>query len=531
MLTSGSYHRCCGLLSICLLATLLATCTPECATAGSFKAAVESIRGKQMRRHVEVLASDTFEGREAGSRGGRAAGVYLVEKLKKLGVQPAGVDGSYYQEFGNGYRNVLATIPGSDPALKHEVIVVCAHYDHVGYGTRQNSLGAIGYIHNGADDNASGTAGLLEIIEAFQQLNAAPKRTVLFAFWDAEEKGLLGCRHWVAHPTLALERIRFALNVDMIGRLRKNRLTIVGARSGYGLRRFLSEQNRDTRLELDFQWTIKRDSDHYPFLQSRVPAIMFHTGKHSDYHTPTDDSHKVNFSDMQRIGRFAFRVARAATRLKRLPKYRPAAWNENDALRRHYDTPLPPEPSRLGITWSEAPDDRGLRIKSVDPGSAAAAAGLRPGDSIEQFNGYRIDGRVDFRTVVIAARNPVAVRLRRPGTAKPLRVGLRLKGDPYRVGVTWDADSAEPECVYLRRVVPGTAAAKAGLKVADRIYAVNGRRVLGSDEFHKLIATEEASLRMTVERAGVIRVVTLRLLGPPKPPPARARKPRSAVAE
>src|SRR5690606_3687721 len=120
-------------------------------------------------------ADDTFEGREAGSRGGHAAAGYIVRQLQRYGVQGGGEDGGYFQNFGAGYRNILAVIPGSDPQLRRQAVVVGAHYDHVGYGTPQNSYGPTGYIHNGADDNASGVAGLLEVIEAFTLLPSAPR--------------------------------------------------------------------------------------------------------------------------------------------------------------------------------------------------------------------------------------------------------------------------------------------------------------------------------------------------------------------
>ena len=141
-------------------------------------AAHATIRAADAGRHVGVLADDAFEGREGGSRGGRAAATYIVEQLTKLGIQPAGDSGTYYQPFG-GMRNILAVIEGSDPELAQEVVAVGAHYDHVGYGNADNSYGPFGYVHNGADDNASGVAGLLELVEALGQLPERPRRSIL----------------------------------------------------------------------------------------------------------------------------------------------------------------------------------------------------------------------------------------------------------------------------------------------------------------------------------------------------------------
>ncbi len=158
-------------------------------------AALASITTDQARAHVQVLADDTFEGREAGSRGNRAAGIYIVDLLKKWGLKPAGTAGTYYQS-GNGSTNILAIVEGRDEKLRDEVILLGGHYDHVGYGTNRNSYGPTGFIHNGADDNASGVAALLEVAEALAQLPEKPARSILLAFWDGEEKGLLGSKYW-----------------------------------------------------------------------------------------------------------------------------------------------------------------------------------------------------------------------------------------------------------------------------------------------------------------------------------------------
>ena len=140
-------------------------------------AAAESIRVEDLKTHVGTLASDALQGREAGTVNGHAASAYLVRELRQRQVAPAAGEGQFLQEFQGGMRNVLATIRGRDPHFADEALIVCAHFDHVGFGTSKNSRGPVGYVHNGADDNASGTAALLEVIEAIQTLPQPPRRT------------------------------------------------------------------------------------------------------------------------------------------------------------------------------------------------------------------------------------------------------------------------------------------------------------------------------------------------------------------
>ena len=154
-----------------------------------FAAAINSITEDELYQHVEVLADDVYEGRSAGSRGGRAAALYVLDQIKPHRMTP-GNNGDYAQTFNNNCRNILILLPGDDPRVENEVIVVGAHYDHVGRGKNSNSFGPTGRIHNGADDNASGTSVLLETIEAFATSGLKTRRTILFAFWDAEEMAL-----------------------------------------------------------------------------------------------------------------------------------------------------------------------------------------------------------------------------------------------------------------------------------------------------------------------------------------------------
>jgi len=483
------------------------------ADAAIFSTALESITVADLRKHVLVLASDSLEGREAGSRGGKAAGAYLVQQLKKLGIKPAGSENSFSQFFGFDYRNILGLLPGSDLVLKKEFVIVCAHYDHVGYGNSTNSYGPHGYIHNGADDNASGTSGLLELIEAMTTVEPRPKRSVLFVFWDAEEKGLLGSQHWVESPTVELRKVRLTFNLDMIGRLRNQSVTVFGSRTAAGLRRLLAEQNYGDDLLLNFDRTIKRDSDHFPFIQSRIPAVMLHTGKHSDYHRPSDDPDKLNLTGMQQLTRLLFRTVYTAADAPDLNPFRQASRRESGETERRFADSSSRSPRRLGVVWVSPAEEKGVvQISEIDPDSPADRAGLKVGDRIIEFANYQIDGRHDFGAVVLAAAKESQMVVQRKGEKQPQAITVNLNGQPQHVGIAWHVDDAEPECVILTQVVSGSPAANAGLKNGDRIYSVNGHSFKTSEEFLDLVTADETKLRLAVERQGRIRTAELALL-------------------
>ncbi|HVA50507.1 MAG TPA: M20/M25/M40 family metallo-hydrolase [Pirellulales bacterium] len=478
---------------------------------------LSSITSADLRRHAERLADDTLEGREAGSRGGHAAGHYLGQEFQRHRLAGGAAARSYYQSFGPQYRNILGLLEGSDPQLKQELIVVGAHYDHVGYGNSQNSYGPTGYIHNGADDNASGVAGLLELVEAFSRLDARPKRSILFALWDGEEKGLLGSEYWVAHPTAPLDRVRLAVNLDMIGRLQRKRLEVYGIRSGFGLRRLLSMNNAATDLAFDFSWTMREDSDHYSFYKRNVPVLMFHSGLHSDYHRPSDDVEKLDFAGMERIVRMLFGVVHELADERKLSGFRGAARHENSELRREREQPLPAPPARLGLAWDPRDEGRdgGLRIVHVAPRSAAAVAGIRVGDRLVRFAGRDLNRETDLRSLVLAAKSPAIVAVERAGSAQPLNLTVKLAGPPLRLGLSWRTDAAEPQAVIVAHVVPGSPAARSGMLVHDRLYEVSGRAFTGEEEFRRLLTeTDDDTLELLTEREGRVRTVTVKLLPP-----------------
>lgn len=474
-----------------------------------------SITSADLRRHAERLADDTLEGREAGSRGGQAAGHYLGREFQRHGLVGGAGPRSYYQVFGSQYRNILGMLEGNDPELKREVILVGAHYDHVGYGNSQNSYGPTGYIHNGADDNASGVAGLLELVEAFSRPEARPKRSILFALWDGEEKGLLGSEHWAAHPSVPLARVRLAINLDMIGRLQRNRLETFGIRSAYGLRRLVSMNNAVTDLAFDFSWTMREDSDHYSFYKRNVPVLMLHTGLHSDYHRPSDDVEKLDFAGMERITRLLYGLVHDLADQPMLSGFRSAARGENAEVRRRREQPLAAAPGRLGVAWDPADEGRGkgLRVVSVAPRSAAAKAGVRVGDRLVRFAGRDLAGAADLRSVVLAAESPVAITVQRAGVAQPVNLTVALAGRPVRLGISWRMDEAEPQAVIVSQVVSGSPAARAGIQANDHIYEVSGQAFTGEKEFRRLISDANSeTLDFLTERQGRVRTVPVKPL-------------------
>ncbi|MBI4447284.1 MAG: M28 family peptidase [Acidobacteria bacterium] len=221
-------------------------------------------------------------------------------------------------------RNVLAYLPGSDKDLRDELVVVSAHFDHVGVRN--------GQIYFGADDDASGTAGVLELAEAYMLSSPKPRRSILFAAWNAEEKGLLGSYNYVAQPVFPLAKTIALFQMDMIGRNEEitdpqdqrfrgterqaardniNSVHILGYSRSEDLKKLAESSNQKVGLQLKFRYdnheqNLLRRSDNWPFLVSGIPALFFNTGLHTDYHTPGDTADKLNYQKMEKVVRLVF---------------------------------------------------------------------------------------------------------------------------------------------------------------------------------------------------------------------------------
>lgn len=253
--------------------------------------------------HITKLASDKMKGRGTGSRENDKAAKYIIKQFKKFNLSPLGDKGSYKQHFTAKVKRVV--VPDSLRRASNIIgfldnnatytIVIGAHYDHLGMGNQGSSKAEnpANQIHNGADDNASGVAGLLELARYFSQNNKKEACNFLFIAFGAEELGLLGSRHFLNNPTIPLEKINFMTNMDMIGRYNPNNGVGIG---GYGTSESWPEIFQDVKGKVKFFTDASGSggSDHASFNAKKIPVLFFHTGGHDDYHKPTDDSDKID---------------------------------------------------------------------------------------------------------------------------------------------------------------------------------------------------------------------------------------------
>ncbi|TKC06608.1 M28 family peptidase [Pedobacter polaris] len=251
--------------------------------------------GDQLLKDVEVLASDIYEGRKTGTKGAEMARTYLTGRLKEIGLKPYPGQTSYEQTFEIKGRNGAAAIQGKNliayvPGKSENVIVISAHYDHIGIIKNE--------IYNGADDNASGVAGLLQFAKYFSQNK--PNNTLIFAIFDGEEMGLQGAKAFVANPPVALEKIKLNVNMDMISHNDKQELYAAGTFKYPELKSYLITTNGNLKLLLGHDdpklgqddWT--NQSDQGAFNAKNIPFIYFGVEDHKDYHKATDEYQNIN---------------------------------------------------------------------------------------------------------------------------------------------------------------------------------------------------------------------------------------------
>jgi hypothetical protein len=284
--------------------------------------------------------------------------------------------------------NVVGFLEGRDPTLKNELVVIGAHFDHLGLGG-DNSLAPkkVGEIHNGADDNASGTAGVLELAQAFAANRAELKRGLLFMAFSGEEEGLLGSNYYTKNPLLPLDRTVAMINMDMIGRMRDNKLMVQGLGTSPQWKPLVERLNQEAKFEIKPGEDGTGPSDHSSFYLKNLPVLFFFTGVHEDYHKPSDDVDKINTTDEARVVQFVYNIAKEITALPARPTFTKTAGTQRETRGFRVS---------LGTIPDYAEQVEGLKLSGVREGSPAEKAGLKAGDVIVRLGKIEVKNIYDY---------------------------------------------------------------------------------------------------------------------------------------
>jgi hypothetical protein len=348
----------------------------------------ETPNTSRIQEDVSFLADDALEGRQTGTDGEKKAAEYIAKRFEELGIDPKGTKG-YYQEF--------SFLPKTDPHKEVEfttnqdgtitgrnvigyidnqaenTVIIGAHYDHLGYGG-EGSLyrDSIKAVHNGADDNASGTAVMIDLARKLKNKNT--NNNYVFMAFSGEEMGLLGSNYFVKNPTIDTKAVSYMINMDMVGRLKKDStLAVYGVGTSPMFKQVLTAHN--DKFKLIENESGVGPSDHTSFYLADIPVLHFFTGQHEDYHKPGDDSDKLNYAGMEKISSYIFDIITDLNDNGKLA-FRKTV-NESESTPRFK--------VGLGVIPDYLYDGKGMRIDGVSEGKPAQKAGLKKGDIVIQL--------------------------------------------------------------------------------------------------------------------------------------------------
>lgn len=353
----------------------------------------------RINEDVTFLASDALEGRQTGTKGEKEAATYIESRFKELGLQPKGTSG-FLQTFSfkpktNPHDEVKFDVNGDGTITGNNVIgfldnnaentiIIGAHFDHLGFGG-EGSLyrDAIKAIHNGADDNASGVAVLLNLAAKLTTKNTG--NNYLFMAFSGEEMGLLGSNYFVKNPTIDIKKISYMINMDMVGRMKKDStLAVYGTGTSPIFKQVLKSYNNNFRLIQ--QESGVGPSDHTSFYLVDIPVLHFFTGQHEDYHKPSDDAEKLNYDGMKLISEYIFNIITELDDNGKLA-FRKTV-NESESAPRFK--------VGLGVIPDYLYDGQGMRIDGVSEGKVAQKAGLKKGDIIVKLGDSTITNMMSY---------------------------------------------------------------------------------------------------------------------------------------
>ncbi len=318
-------------------------------------------------------------------------------------------------------HNVLAWLPGQSD----EYVIVGAHYDHLGRGNVDSlAPSQIGQIHPGADDNASGTAGVLELARLLVPERGQLKRSILFMNFAGEELGLLGSAAWVKNPTRPLDKAVAMLNMDMIGRIKDDKVYIGGVGTGSTFKSVLEQAQKDAPFKIEYSAGGYSSSDHTSFVSKRIPVLFFFSGLHSDYHKPSDTWDKINAPSAARLLDLVERVTVQLANAQDAPAFQVVAEEK---------PPGGGGGAGYGPYFGSIPDfgqtENGVKFSDVKPNSPAAKAGLKAGDVLVQFGDKPIKNLYDFTDALRRSKvgDVVEVKVLRDGQSVTASVKLEQR--------------------------------------------------------------------------------------------------------
>ncbi|MFD2822564.1 M20/M25/M40 family metallo-hydrolase [Lacinutrix iliipiscaria] len=352
-----------------------------------------------LKDDVEFLSSDDLEGRQTGSEGEQKAATYISKRFKELGLEAKGTDG-YYQAFSfkpktDPHQEVNYTVKDGDSTITgtnivglinnnaENTVIIGAHYDHLGYGAEGSLYRGEKAIHNGADDNASGVAVLLDLAKKLNKSNT--NNNYVFIAFSGEEMGLLGSNYFVKNPTIDTKAANYMINMDMVGRLKADSsLAVYGVGTSPILKQTLNAHN--TNFKLIQKESGVGPSDHTSFYNADIPVLHFFTGQHDDYHKPGDDSDKLNYEGMKTISNYIYEVISDLNDNGKLP-FRKTK-NESEETPRFK--------VGLGVIPDYLYDGKGMRIDGISEDKPAQKAGLLKGDIVIKLGDSSITDMMSY---------------------------------------------------------------------------------------------------------------------------------------
>jgi Zn-dependent M28 family amino/carboxypeptidase len=354
-----------------------------------------------IQEDVAFLADDALEGRQTGTAGEQKAAAYIAKRFQDLGLHAKGTDG-FFQTFSfkpktDPHQEVNYTVKDGDSTITgtnvvayidnkaENTIIIGAHYDHLGYGAEGSLYRGERAIHNGADDNASGVAVLLNLAKRLMKGNI--NNNYLFITFSGEEMGLLGSNYFVKNPTIDTKKANYMINMDMVGRLKKDStLAVYGVGTSPIFKQTLKANNN--RFKLVQKESGVGPSDHTSFYNADIPVLHFFTGQHEDYHKPSDDTERLHFNGMQVISNYIYEIISDLDNNGKLP-FRKTKNESED---------VPRFKVGLGVIPDYLYDGKGMRIDGISEDKPAQKAGLQRGDVVVKLGDIEV---IDMTTYMI----------------------------------------------------------------------------------------------------------------------------------